>query len=118
MLKKFIYCCPDAQQNSRVEQDSGINVDTFASTWTSTGASRNNTKDMSKNYQLPLFELAYTLHQYDTSVDTLSFYFDSKKKQCTIESTSSGAGWCHVFSDVDSYCTHGLLYKNWTELCQ
>ena len=115
MLKKVIYCCQDAQQYSVLEQDSGINVDTFVGTWTSTGAS---SKDTSKNYQLPLFELAYTLHQRDTSMDTLYFIFDSKKKQCSIESSSSGVGLYHVRSDVDSYCTHGLLYKNWTELCQ
>ena len=115
MLKKFIYCCPDTQQYSAVEQDSGINIDTYINTWTSTGASRS---DMSKNYQVPLLELAYRLHQCDTSIDSLSFHFDSKRKHCSVESSSSGAGWYHVLSDVDNYCMHGLLYKNWTDLCQ
>ena len=115
MLKKFIYCCPDTQQYSAVEQDSGINIDTYINTWTSTGASRN---DTSKNYQVPLLELAYRLHQCDTSIDSLSFHFDSRKKHCSVESSNSGVGWCHVLNDVDNYCVHGLLYKNWTDLCQ
>ena len=77
------------------------------------------TKDMTKNYQLPLFELAHMLHQYDdTPVNTLSLIFEGKKKQCAIKSDSSGLGWYHVISDMDNYCTHGLLYNSWTGLCQ
>ena len=115
MLKRLNYCCPDTQQHLGVEQDSGINVDTFVSTWASTGPAKNNTKE---NYQLPLFELAYALNKLDTSADTLSFCFNSKKQQCSIESSSSGAGWYNVYSDTNNYCTHGLLYKNWTKLYQ
>ena len=118
MLKKFSYCCPDVQQCPRMMLDSGIYEDTYMNTWTSTGASRNGTKDTPKNYHLPLFELAHTLHQSNTSMDTLSFIFDSKKKQCSVASDTSTTGWHHVISDVDNCCTHGLLYKNWRELCQ
>ena len=98
--------------------DSGIYKDTCMNTWTSTGASRNGTKDTSKNYHLPLFELAHALHQSSSSMDTLSFIFDSKKRQCSITSDTLATGLYHVISDVDSCCTHGLLYKNWSELCR
>lgn len=84
----------------------------------STGASKNSTKDTSKNYQLPLFELAHLLHHSNSSMDTLSVIFDSKKKECSISLDSTDTGWHHVITTVDNYCTHCLLYKHWTELCQ
>lgn len=116
MLKQFLYCCPDTQQYS---QDSGIYDNTFVSTWVSTDASRNSTKDdASKNYQLPLLKLAHKLHQHESSINTLTYSFDSKKKECCITSNNSNNSCYHVLTNMDNYCTHGLLYKSWTELCQ
>jgi len=113
MLKKLFYCSPEVYQSPEITHDSGYQ-DTYISTWASTNPS---SKDSTKHYQLPLYDLA-SLSHHKHSVNSVSLWVNSEKKHCSIQSVDLDIRRYHVSVAIDDCHHHGLLYNQWSQLEQ